>query len=205
MKIIFEKKKKRKKKGLWVNIHAKRKRGEKPAKPGDESYPDKKQWNKLTEEQLQEIISEEILNIFEEKELDPKAAAQQAVNDAAKMRDTAIKDLQAANNNAAVAQNVDPKLNDVARAEILAKTKNKKYADANLRDAKKKASQPTETETPEKPVTEQKSKFQIYVGKKNDEWKTNLITKGEQSAGSAYPDKAPTDRAKSAPPGAGGV
>jgi len=28
-----------KNKGLWANIHAKRKRGEKPAKPGDEDYP----------------------------------------------------------------------------------------------------------------------------------------------------------------------
>ena len=27
------------KKGLWANIHAKRKRGEKPARPGDENYP----------------------------------------------------------------------------------------------------------------------------------------------------------------------
>lgn len=26
--------------GLWANIHAKRKRGEKPAKPGDEEYPE---------------------------------------------------------------------------------------------------------------------------------------------------------------------
>lgn len=26
-------------KGLWANIHAKRKRGEKPAKPGDKEYP----------------------------------------------------------------------------------------------------------------------------------------------------------------------
>lgn len=32
--------------GLWANIHAKRKRGEKPAKPGDEDYPDQKSWNK---------------------------------------------------------------------------------------------------------------------------------------------------------------
>ena len=30
------------KKGLWANVHAKRKRGEKPAKPGDKSYPDAK-------------------------------------------------------------------------------------------------------------------------------------------------------------------
>ena len=36
-------------KGLWANIEAKRKRGEAPAKPGDEDYPDKKQWDKLTE------------------------------------------------------------------------------------------------------------------------------------------------------------
>ncbi len=28
-----------KSKGLWHNIHAKRKRGEEPAKPGDEDYP----------------------------------------------------------------------------------------------------------------------------------------------------------------------
>ena len=27
------------KKGLWANIHAKRERGEKPAKPGDKNYP----------------------------------------------------------------------------------------------------------------------------------------------------------------------
>jgi hypothetical protein len=37
--------------GLWANIHAKRKRGEKPAKPGDKEYPNKKQWNKLTNEE----------------------------------------------------------------------------------------------------------------------------------------------------------
>jgi hypothetical protein len=36
--------------GLWANIHAKRKRGESPAKPSDDEYPDKKQWDKLTKE-----------------------------------------------------------------------------------------------------------------------------------------------------------
>ena len=36
--------------GLWANIRAKRARGEKAAKPGDEDYPDKKQWKKLTKE-----------------------------------------------------------------------------------------------------------------------------------------------------------
>lgn len=34
--------KKKKKKGLWANIHAKRARGEKPSKPGDKNYPDQK-------------------------------------------------------------------------------------------------------------------------------------------------------------------
>ena len=33
--ILLEKKNK----GLWANIHAKRKRGESPAKPGDKDYP----------------------------------------------------------------------------------------------------------------------------------------------------------------------
>jgi signal recognition particle GTPase len=31
-------------KGLWDNIHAKRERGEKPAKPGDKDYPKEKAW-----------------------------------------------------------------------------------------------------------------------------------------------------------------
>jgi len=31
-------------KSLWDNIRAKRRRGEKPAKPGDEGYPDAKSW-----------------------------------------------------------------------------------------------------------------------------------------------------------------
>jgi len=34
--------------GLWANIHAKRERGEAPAKPGDKGYPDQKQWRKLS-------------------------------------------------------------------------------------------------------------------------------------------------------------
>lgn len=40
-------------KGLWDNVHAKRKRGESPSKPGDEDYPDKKQWDKLTKEEIE--------------------------------------------------------------------------------------------------------------------------------------------------------
>ena len=38
------------KNGLWDNIHAKRKRGEKPAKPGEKGYPSKKSWDETTNE-----------------------------------------------------------------------------------------------------------------------------------------------------------
>ena len=34
--------------GLWDRIRAKKKRGEKPAKPGDKDYPDAKSWDKVT-------------------------------------------------------------------------------------------------------------------------------------------------------------
>lgn len=47
---------KKKKKGLWANIHAKRKRGESPAKPGDANYPDKQAWKKIAKESLRRLI-----------------------------------------------------------------------------------------------------------------------------------------------------
>lgn len=34
--------------GLWANINAKKKRGDKPAKPGDKDYPAAKSWKKVT-------------------------------------------------------------------------------------------------------------------------------------------------------------
>ena len=52
-----------KKKGLWANVHAKRKRGEKPAKKGDKDYPDDKAWksaqetDEIDEETLEEVIA----------------------------------------------------------------------------------------------------------------------------------------------------
>ena len=36
------------KRGMWDNIHAKRKRGESPAEPGDPDRPSKKEWDKNT-------------------------------------------------------------------------------------------------------------------------------------------------------------
>ena len=41
-------------KGLWANIRAKKARGEKPAEPGDEDYPDKKNWDDNTKEGIEE-------------------------------------------------------------------------------------------------------------------------------------------------------
>jgi len=38
------------KNGLWDNIHAKRKRGERAAKPGEKGYPSKKSWDETTNE-----------------------------------------------------------------------------------------------------------------------------------------------------------
>ena len=38
----------KKRPGLWANIRAKKARGEKPAKPGENDYPTKKSWNKVT-------------------------------------------------------------------------------------------------------------------------------------------------------------
>lgn len=51
-----EKKAGKAKPGLWANIHAKRKRGEKPAKPGDKDYPDSKSWNKTVKSSLAAAI-----------------------------------------------------------------------------------------------------------------------------------------------------
>ena len=34
--------------GMWANIHAKRKRGESPAGPGNADRPSKKEWDKNT-------------------------------------------------------------------------------------------------------------------------------------------------------------
>ena len=63
-----------KKRGLWDNVHAKRKRGEKAAKPGDKDYPDKKNWDKLTNKSYECDCNAcvTIHNILEKKEKDDK-------------------------------------------------------------------------------------------------------------------------------------
>ena len=59
-----------KKKGLWANVHAKKKRGEKPAKPGDKDYPDEKSWKAAQEadETDKETLEEVIKAILDEAE-----------------------------------------------------------------------------------------------------------------------------------------
>ena len=58
------------KKGLWDNVHAKRKRGEKAAKPGDKDYPDEKSWKAAQEadESDKETLEEVIKAILDEAE-----------------------------------------------------------------------------------------------------------------------------------------
>ena len=55
------------KKGLYANIHAKRKRGESPAKPGDEDYPAKDAFKKAAKT----AKKEEVEYVEEKKKLDP--------------------------------------------------------------------------------------------------------------------------------------
>jgi len=47
-------------KGLWDNVHAKRKRGEKPAKKGEDGYPDEKSWKAAQESEYasENLVSE---------------------------------------------------------------------------------------------------------------------------------------------------
>jgi len=57
---LFEEFIEEKKKGLWANVWAKRKRGEKPAKPGDKDYPDEKAWKAAQEAAAFYIDSTEV-------------------------------------------------------------------------------------------------------------------------------------------------
>ena len=58
-----------KKKGLWANVHAKRKRGGKPAKPGDKNYPDKKSWDTAVASGKNESIIRKTIRDLVKKEL----------------------------------------------------------------------------------------------------------------------------------------
>lgn len=62
-------------KGLWDNIRAKRERGEKPLKKGQEGYPDKKQWDMLTKEE-KETVNEKAVSKKQQKFMGMVHAAQ---------------------------------------------------------------------------------------------------------------------------------
>ncbi len=58
----------KKKNTLWGNIAKKRARGEKPAKPGDKDYPDKKAWKAAQKEDVDEydVVNEQDYEEFKE-------------------------------------------------------------------------------------------------------------------------------------------
>jgi hypothetical protein len=47
---------------FFANMRAKRAKGEKPAKPGDEDYPTKKQWKKITAEVTRDTYGSEVVD-----------------------------------------------------------------------------------------------------------------------------------------------
>jgi hypothetical protein len=201
MKIIIEKKKK----GLWANIHAKRERGESPSKPGEEDYPDKKQWNKLTKEELEQLVTEELKSILETEQLElPLDSADKKKEQADQIKNAeAARKSAEGNLRAASAEKSSPAAKDNPAANKIAK-KQKEFRQAEF-DFAKSNEQETKKMVQQEPVTEEKSNFQKEMQRKGKGWKVRLLTKGKQPTGSAYPNKAPMERAKSAPPGAGGV
>jgi hypothetical protein len=61
--------------GLWANIRAKKARGEKAAKPGSEDYPDKKQWDRLTQPNIRENMPASEVRIAKQGEDDLEKTA----------------------------------------------------------------------------------------------------------------------------------
>jgi hypothetical protein len=148
---------------------------------------------------IKNIVLSELHRLFEEEKLDPKKAAQQAVNSANNMIRDADSERKGAEAQEKMAKDSDnPEIINSAKYKKLSAIELQKAARKAQKDAKQMAAKP---ET----VAEQKSNFQKEMEKKGKGWKVRLLTKGKQPAGSAYPNKAPMDRAKSAPPGAGGV
>lgn len=184
MKIIFEKKKR----GLWANIHAKRKRGEKPAKPGDKDYPDKEQWDKLTKEELEQIVNEELQQVLEQ---DEKKQIADTNKDNVKLAITNTRIARARSEAARVAGSSKERS---YRQEEEQKARNLE------REIRKAA---TSGEMTTKPPTGQLNEMEPYqreMHKQHPKWKVRLIGKGGQKNTAPYTDKPSMKRAKSAPP-----
>lgn len=154
---------------------------------------------------LKNIILNELHNLFEVEQLqlpldqtDKKKEQADQIRDAEAAKKSAEGNLRAANaEKSSPAAKGNPAANKIATAQKKFRQAEFDFAKQNEKEIKQMAQ--------ENPVTEEKSNFQRDMEKKGKGWKIRLLTKGKQSAGSAYPDMAPTDRAKSAPPGAGGV
>lgn len=57
---------KKKPKGLWANINARKKAGKRPHRPGEKGYPDAKTWKKLTSESLlREVVQKTLVDLIE--------------------------------------------------------------------------------------------------------------------------------------------
>lgn len=100
--------------GLWANIRAKKKRGETAAKPGDEDYPDSKNWDKVT------AISEKKAQCWEGYERVPgtKALTPGSCRPAGKKKKT--EDKSAAAWETSEGKNPEGGLNDKGRASLKA-------------------------------------------------------------------------------------
>jgi hypothetical protein len=141
---------------------------------------------------LKNIIISELHKLFEQEDA-LKKTAEEEIKKAKAIELAAKKEKEAqVQVNSALPADMRP----LKQAELKSKIEAEKTAKRAVDAAKKTAAEQ---------VTEEKSNFQKEMEKKGKGWKIRLLTKGKQSAGSAYPVKAPTDRAKSAPPGAGGV
>jgi hypothetical protein len=144
------------------------------------------EWGKKSES-----VEIESSNLLEQEE-DPKKQADANIKDAAAVVKAAEQEKRA---QIMVNKARPPEQQSSKQADLKSKLEQEKIAKDNLNKAKESAQQ----------ISEEKSNFQKEMERKGKGWKVRLLTKGKQSAGSAYPNKAPVDRAKSAPPGAGGV
>ena len=102
--------------GLWANIRAKKKRGESAAKPGDEDYPDSKNWSKVT------AISEKKAQCWEGYERVPgtKALTPGSCRPAGKKKKEEAEKQSGAAWQTAEGKNPEGGLNDKGRASLKA-------------------------------------------------------------------------------------
>ena len=149
-----------------------------------------KDWGKKSES-----VQIENSSLLEQEE-DLKKQVDDSIKNAEKVVSAAAKEKQAKSN---LKMASSPDMKKSANYEFLAKVEAEKLAKKNLEQTKQTAQELSEQSL------EEMEPFQKEMQRKGKGWKVRLLTKGKQPTGSAYPNKAPMERAKSAPPGAGGV